>query len=51
VGPEGGLTDGERRRLAEAGAVAVRLGRTVLRIETAAVVLLACAAAWRDAGP
>jgi 16S rRNA (uracil1498-N3)-methyltransferase len=51
VGPEGGLADEERRRLADAGAVAVRLGRSVLRVETAAVALLACAAAWRDGGP
>jgi 16S rRNA (uracil1498-N3)-methyltransferase len=41
VGPEGGLTDAERATLRAAGAVPVRLGRSVLRIETAAVALLA----------
>jgi len=41
VGPEGGLTDDERRLLRSAGAAGVRLVRTVLRIETAAVALLA----------
>jgi 16S rRNA (uracil1498-N3)-methyltransferase len=41
VGPEGGLTDEERGRVLAAGAVPVRLGATVLRIETAAVALLA----------
>ncbi|MFO8011710.1 MAG: RsmE family RNA methyltransferase [Phycisphaerae bacterium] len=53
VGPEGGLTDAERALLADAGATAVRLGRTVLRVETAAAALLAVSAAWRDgaAGP
>ncbi len=41
VGPEGGLTDGERRECLAAGLTPVRLGRTTLRIETAAVALLA----------
>ena len=45
VGPEGGLTDDERRRLAAGGLVPVRLGRTTLRIETAAVALVAAATA------
>jgi len=49
VGPEGGLSDEERRLLGRVGIVPVRLGRTVLRIETAAVALLAAAVAWRDA--
>ena len=48
VGPEGGLTAAERRRLAGAGLVGVRLGATVLRTETAAVALLAVVSAWRD---
>lgn len=42
VGPEGGLTDEELRRLEEAGARAVRLGAEVLRTSTAGVA--ACAA-------
>lgn len=46
VGPEGGLTDQERRELLDAGGVPVRLAPFVLRVETAAVVgaasLLAC---------
>jgi 16S rRNA (uracil1498-N3)-methyltransferase len=41
VGPEGGLTEAERSAILAAGAVAVRVGATVLRIETAAVALLA----------
>jgi len=41
VGPEGGLTDAERATLRAAGAVAVRLGRSVLRVETAAIALAA----------
>ena len=40
VGPEGGVTDGELAMLVEAGAVAVRLGPTVLRTSTAAAVAL-----------
>jgi 16S rRNA (uracil1498-N3)-methyltransferase len=46
VGPEGGFTDAECQTLRTAGATPVRLGPTVLRIETAAVALLAgCLAA------
>jgi len=41
VGPEGGLTADERARALAAGFVPVRLGATTLRIETAAVALLA----------
>jgi len=57
VGPEGGLTDAERATLRAAGAVAVRLGRSVLRVETAAVALAAAViasaegAAPRDGTP
>ncbi len=40
VGPEGGLTDGERATFAEAGAVGVRMGPGVLRTSTAAAVAL-----------
>jgi 16S rRNA (uracil1498-N3)-methyltransferase len=40
VGPEGGITDTELATLAAAGAVPVRLGRTVLRASTAAAVAL-----------
>ena len=40
VGPEGGISDGEIAALIEAGAVAVRLGPTVLRTSTAAAVAL-----------
>jgi len=41
VGPEGGFAEAERAALQTGGAVAVRLGRATLRIETAAVALLA----------
>jgi 16S rRNA (uracil1498-N3)-methyltransferase len=41
VGPEGGFTDAEGEVLGQAGAVAVRIGRNILRIETAAVALCA----------
>jgi 16S rRNA (uracil1498-N3)-methyltransferase len=41
VGPEGGLTDAERERVLAAGFVPARIGRTTLRIETAALALLA----------
>lgn len=40
VGPEGGITSDELAALADAGAVAVRLGPTVLRTSTAAAVAL-----------
>ncbi|WP_409431349.1 16S rRNA (uracil(1498)-N(3))-methyltransferase [Mycobacterium sp. SMC-16] len=40
VGPEGGITDGEVAALVAAGAVAVRLGPSVLRTSTAAAVAL-----------
>lgn len=40
VGPEGGITDEEIAALTGAGAVAVRLGPTVLRTSTAAAVAL-----------
>ena len=45
VGPEGGLTDSERRAALAAGFMPVRIGTTTLRTETAAVSLLAAAAA------
>lgn len=41
IGPEGGFTDAEVERLRVAGAVAIDLGPTILRIETAAVVAAA----------
>ena len=40
VGPEGGVDDAELDRLAEAGAVPVRMGPEVLRASTAACVAL-----------
>lgn len=47
IGPEGGFTPGELERLRAAGLHPVRLGRTVLRIETAAAALVAAlVAAW-----
>lgn len=47
VGPEGGFTEAEERAMVSAGATAVRLGRHVLRIETAVVALLGFAVAAR----
>ncbi|MCX5685501.1 MAG: RsmE family RNA methyltransferase [Planctomycetota bacterium] len=41
IGPEGGLTDAERAALRAGGFLPVRLGHTTLRIETAAVALVA----------
>jgi 16S rRNA (uracil1498-N3)-methyltransferase len=50
VGPEGGLTDGERAAFATSGAISVRLGPSVLRASTAgcaaAAVLLAACGRW-----
>lgn len=43
IGPEGGFTDTEVGRLSARGARVVSLGEGILRIETAAVSLLACA--------
>ena len=57
VGPEGGWTVEERQQFAAAGATAVRLGPTILRVETAAIataVVVACAPRPRgpsDVGP
>jgi 16S rRNA (uracil1498-N3)-methyltransferase len=55
VGPEGGITDGELEELATAGAVAVRLGPTVLRASTAAAVALGALGVltprWHAPGP
>ena len=51
VGPEGGVTEQELATLAEAGAVAVRLGPSVLRTSTAgaaaAAVVSAATTRWR----
>ncbi len=45
VGPEGGLSPAEQQALVDAGAVAVRFSRFVLRTETAALAALAVAQA------
>lgn len=45
VGPEGGLSDGELAQLRDRGALPLRLGPYILRVETAAV---AFAAGWAD---
>ncbi len=41
IGPEGGFSESEVRKLTEAGAVSVSLGKTILRVETASVAALA----------
>lgn len=49
VGPEGGLTEDELRTLRDAGADRIGLGNAILRIETAAVALVAAVNAARAA--
>jgi len=51
IGPEGGLTDAERSAAAAAGFLAVKLGGLTLRIETAALALLAVVQALRSPQP
>jgi len=51
VGPEGGFTREERDHATRNGAALARLGRTVLRSETAALAALAAVAAQDDASP
>lgn len=46
IGPEGDFTAEEHRELLKAGCVPFTLGRTVLRVETAAVATLALIAQW-----
>jgi len=48
IGPEGGWTEREVRQFHAAGAVAVGLTRTVLRVETAAVATAAVVGAFRS---
>lgn len=43
IGPEGGFSDAERKQCATRGARAITFGETILRTETAAVAMLACA--------
>jgi 16S rRNA (uracil1498-N3)-methyltransferase len=47
VGPEGGFTGEELQLMHQAGAVAIRIGQHILRIETAAVALCALVTAFR----
>ncbi len=51
VGPEGGLTAAERDAAVAAGFAPVRVGEYTLRVETAAVALLAAVRAMGQAGP
>jgi len=46
VGPEGGLTDTERSDALDAGFAPVRIAETTLRVETAAIALLAAVTAF-----
>ena len=41
IGPEGGFSEEEARKITHAGALSVSMGKTVLRVETAAVAALA----------
>ena len=45
VGPEGGISDSELSALADAGALRVRLGESILRTSTAGVAAIAAIAA------
>jgi 16S rRNA (uracil1498-N3)-methyltransferase len=49
VGPEGGLTEREREMIIATGARPASLGDGILRIETAAVAVVAAMAIWFDA--
>jgi 16S rRNA (uracil1498-N3)-methyltransferase len=46
IGPEGGWTEAETAFFDSAGLTSVGLGRTILRVETAAIAAAALAAAW-----
>lgn len=46
IGPEGGLTADEVEAAVSAGAQTVRLGRTILRVETAAAAVASIVSAW-----
>ncbi len=48
VGPEGGFSESERQALEAAGVRAAKLGRFVLRAETAVIAALSVAATFRD---
>ncbi len=50
VGPEGGFTDAERQQMLASGCRPVRIGRTTLRVETAALALLASVQAILGSG-
>ena len=50
IGPEGGFTDAEVEAARRAGARPLSLGGAVLRVETAAVAALVCAAGWPAEG-
>ncbi len=49
IGPEGGLTDQEEAFLASKGAIATRLTKSILRVETAAVAISSYLTLQRDA--
>jgi 16S rRNA (uracil1498-N3)-methyltransferase len=48
IGPEGGWTDAERSDALAAHAAPIRLGPSVLRVETAAIVAAGLAQVWSD---
>jgi len=48
IGPEGGITEGEKTLLESCGAKSVRLTNTILRVETAALAFAAILTAVRD---
>ena len=50
IGPEGGLTDEEQGLASSSGCKDVFIGRNILRVETAAVAMLAAVGAWQDWG-
>ena len=46
VGPEGGLSDNEKEKLLDVGAIPISLGEFTLRVETAAIVGTSIIAFW-----
>ena len=46
IGPEGGLSESEKKKLLDVGAIPISLGKCTLRVETAAIVGTSIIAFW-----